>query len=502
MSVLGAIMVPHPPLIIPEVGRGQERQIAETVNAYRKAAGVVGEMGPDTVVVFSPHTVMYADYFHVSPGRSARGDFGTFGAPQVVVEAEYDTELVKEIARLSDEMAFPMGTEGEKDRTLDHGTMIPLYFIRQQIWDYRVVRIGGSGLSFADHYRAGQIVAQAAGNLGRRIFLVGSGDLSHKLKADGPYGFSPQGPEYDGRIMAAMGEGQFGELLEFSESFCEQAAECGHRCFTMMAGALDGQKVESYRLSYEGPFGVGYGICMYQGCGEDPARSFLKLYEKKVRDACMKRQKGEDAYLSLARRSLEYYVLHGKMIPVDMVLDDLAVGMGGSEPGSDQDVEIQPFHERKAAQSDVLNQEYEALRTTKAGVFVSIHKNGALRGCIGTISPVCETVAEEIVRNAVSAGAYDPRFPAVREPELPYLSYSVDVLGEAEPVEDTGELDARRYGVIVTKGRKRGLLLPDLDGVDTVEEQLRIARQKAGIREEDADVAVERFEVIRHGEKS
>ena len=482
MSVLGAIMVPHPPLIIPEVGRGQESLIAGTVNAYCKAAGIVGELGPDTIVVFSPHAVMYADYFHVSPGRSARGDFGMFQAPQVVVEAEYDYEMVNEIARLSDEMDFPMGIEGEKSRNIDHGTMIPLYFIRQQIRDFRVVRIGGSGLSFADHYRAGQIVAQAAGNLGRRIFLVGSGDLSHKLKADGPYGFCRQGPEYDRRIMDVMGEGRFGELLEFSESFCEQAAECGHRCFTMMAGALDGQKVEPHRLSYEGPFGVGYGVCTYQAGGEDPERLFLKLYEEKERDACKKRQDGEDAYVALARRSLEYYVRYGKMVPADTAMDNLAVGTDSGEHGPDQ--------------GD------KALQTIKAGVFVSIHKNGALRGCIGTISPVCETVAEEIVQNAVSAGTRDPRFPAVKESELPYLVYSVDVLGKAEPVKDIGELDARRYGVIVTKGRKRGLLLPDLDGVDTVEEQLRIARQKAGIREDDADVSVERFEVIRHGEKS
>ena len=204
MSVLGAIMVPHPPLIIPEVGRGQETRIADTVGAYVEAAAFVGELKPDTVVVFSPHAVMYADYFHVSPGTSARGDFGAFRTPQVVVEAKYDRELTDEIARICDEADFPMGTEGERERALDHGTMIPLYFISRYIRDYRVVRIGGSGLSFADHYRAGQIVAEAAGNLGRRIVLVGSGDLSHKLKADGPYGFSPQGPEYDRRIMEVM----------------------------------------------------------------------------------------------------------------------------------------------------------------------------------------------------------------------------------------------------------------------------------------------------------
>lgn len=471
MSVLGAIMVPHPPLIIPEVGRGQETRIADTVGAYVEAAAFVGELKPDTVVVFSPHAVMYADYFHVSPGTSARGDFGAFRAPQVAVEAEYDRELTDEIKRICGEADFPMGTEGERERALDHGTMIPLYFISRYIRDYRVVRIGGSGLSFADHYRAGQIVAEAAGNLGRRIVLVGSGDLSHKLKADGPYGFSPQGPEYDRRIMEVMGAGRFGELLEFTEPFCEKAAECGHRCFTMMAGALDGRKVEPHRLSYEGPFGVGYGVCTYRPGGRDDERSFLKMYEERQREMCQKRQGEEDAYVALARRSLEYYVRHGRMLP-DGALDSL------SEPLS------------------------AAMRETRAGVFVSIHKNGALRGCIGTISPVCENVAGEIIRNAVSAGAHDPRFPAVREAELPYLSYSVDVLGEAEPVKDTGELDAKRYGVIVTKGRKRGLLLPDLDGVDTVEDQLRIARQKAGIREDDADVEVERFLVTRHGEKS
>lgn len=471
MSVLGAVMVPHPPLIIPEVGRGQERQIAETVRGFCEAAAFVGNREPDTIVVFSPHAVMYADYFHISPGRSARGDFGAFGAPQVVVDVEYDQELIHEIVRLSGEEDFPMGTEGEKDRRLDHGTMIPLYFIRRHIRDFKVVRIGGSGLSFAEHYRAGQIVARAAGNLGRRIAVVGSGDLSHKLKADGPYGFSPQGPEYDRRIMDVMGGGRFGELLDFSESFCEQAAECGHRCFTMMAGTLDGRKVEPRRLSHEGPFGVGYGVCTYQVGKEDPERLFLRQYEEKQKAACRKRQKEEDAYVALARRSLEYYVQTGRMIPVDVALGGLGCA------------------------ADVL-------RTDRAGVFVSLHKSGALRGCIGTISPVCENVAEEIVRNAVSAGAHDPRFYPVRKEELPYLVYSVDVLGEAEPVGDIGELDVRRYGIIVTKGRKRGLLLPDLDGVDTVEEQLRIARQKAGIREDDTDVEMERFEVIRHGEKS
>ena len=133
----------------------------------------------------------------------------------------------------------------------------------------------------------------------------------------------------------------------------------------------------------------------------------------------------------------------------------------------------------------------------KAGTFVSIHKDGALRGCIGTILPTTGCIADEIMQNAISAGTNDPRFPMIKEDELPYLEMSVDVLDEPEPIDSPDELDVKRYGVIVTHGRKRGLLLPNLDGVDSIEQQIDIARQKAGIYE-DEDYSLERFEVIRH----
>ena len=133
----------------------------------------------------------------------------------------------------------------------------------------------------------------------------------------------------------------------------------------------------------------------------------------------------------------------------------------------------------------------------QAGVFVSLKKHGSLRGCIGTISPVTQSIAKEILRNAVSSGTEDPRFPPVTKDELDELIYSVDVLGEAESITDKSELDVKRYGVIVTAGRKRGLLLPNLDGVDTIEQQLSIARKKAGIYDNEK-VSMERFEVVRH----
>jgi len=137
------------------------------------------------------------------------------------------------------------------------------------------------------------------------------------------------------------------------------------------------------------------------------------------------------------------------------------------------------------------------LLANRAGVFVCIKIHGRLRGCIGTIAPVTESIAHEIIRNAVSAASEDPRFPPVSVSELSDLVYSVDVLSPPERIDDVSLLDVKRYGVIVTSGYKRGLLLPNLDGVDTVEEQISIAANKAGIREGEV-VKLERFEVVRH----
>ena len=129
---------------------------------------------------------------------------------------------------------------------------------------------------------------------------------------------------------------------------------------------------------------------------------------------------------------------------------------------------------------------------------MSLKGEGRLRGCIGTISPVQNNIAEEIIDNAVSAASRDPRFHAVQPEELDQLVYSVDVLGETEEISSEEELDVTRYGVVVSRGYKRGLLLPNLEGVDTVEDQIAIAKRKAGIPESAQDVRLERFEVVRH----
>jgi len=435
MSILGAFIVPHPPLIIPEVGRGDEKKIQKTIDSYHEIAKRIAELKPDTIIITTPHSILYSDYFHISPGSGAKGNFERFGAKDVSFSVEYDVSFVKELEALAKRKMIEAGTLGERDSGLDHGTMVPLYFVNQYLKDYKLVRIGLSGLSVTDHYRLGRCIKETADKLKRRIVFIASGDLSHKLKEDGPYGFAKEGVEFDRRITEAMSKGDLLSFLNFSPDFCEAAAECGLRSFIIMAGALSGLRVESQLLSYEGTFGVGYGVCAYE-------------------ITC------EDAYVTLARLSLETYIKSGR-----------PVGIPDNLP--------------------------EEMIKNRAGVFVSLKKYGQLRGCIGTISPITDSIAQEIIRNAISAGVEDPRFPPVGEEELDELDYSVDVLSEAEPINSVDELDVYRYGVIVSSGRKRGLLLPNLEGIDTVEEQVSIAKRKAGIYDNEA-VRLERFEVVRH----
>lgn len=264
MGITAAFMLPHPPLIIPEVGRGEEKKIQKTIDAYHQAAKTIGAHEPETILVISPHQIMYADYFHISPGKTAQGDFGSFRAGQVTIETAYDTELVTAICKKADQHGLPAGTDGERDRRLDHGTTVPLYFVNQYWQNYRLVRIGLSGLPLRRHWELGRCIREAIEAVERKAVLIASGDLSHRLKADGPYGYQKEGPQYDARIMDVMGKADFSGLTGFSEDFCAKAGECGHRSFTVLAGVLEGQAVKAERLSYEGPFGVGYGICSYE----------------------------------------------------------------------------------------------------------------------------------------------------------------------------------------------------------------------------------------------
>ena len=265
--------------------------------------------------------------------------------------------------------------------------------------------------------------------------------------------------EYTAFLLRALGYGAAGED-DYAASL-ERAAECGLRSFQIMAGALDGQAVETKLFSHEGVTGVGYGVAIFAVTGPDDDRRFGEQCAELERARLAEKKASEDPWVKLARLSLETFVKTGER------LDQLPKGLPDEMTGQ------------------------------AAGAFVSLHARGQLRGCIGTTGPTTESVAWEIVQNAVSACARDPRFPPVTISELDSLEYSVDVLGQPEPIVSPAELDVKKYGVIVSCGGRRGLLLPDLEGVDTVEQQIDIARQKGGISAREK-YTLERFEVVRH----
>ncbi len=459
--IVKAVMVPHPPIALKEVGRGEEEAVRATLDAFRQTSAEIRDAHPDTVIVLSPHALMYRDYFNVSAGAEAYGDMGDFRAGEVRFRKTYDEEFTGALTDRLFAAGFPGGTEYDRQPELDHGTMVPLYFLDQAYTDYRLVRIGLSGLPLAMHYELGMYIAETAQALGRRIAVIGSGDLAHCQKADGPYGYRPEGPAYDEMIMKTMGTASFGELFTYSPDLLEKAMECGHRSFVIMAGILDGLDVRAHVLSHEATFGVGYGIITYDILGTDDNRHFLKQYEQTEKARVRRIRENGDACVKLAYAAVEHYVRHGQPLPLPENLP-------------------------------------EELLEHSAGAFVSIHKQGELRGCIGTISPVQDSLAEEIIENGASACARDPRFAPVEEDELDWLEISVDVLGKPEVIHDRTLLDVKRYGVICSSRGRKGLLLPDLEGVDTVDRQISIACSKGGIDPDDEDLVLERFEVVRH----
>ncbi|MBO4337026.1 MAG: AmmeMemoRadiSam system protein A [Lachnospiraceae bacterium] len=450
MPIIEAYMVPHPPIAVAEVGRGEEKKIRATLDAFDKVADRIAEIRPDTIIITSPHSVMYADYFHISPGKRATGDLGGFNAPQVSFDVEYDTDLVRDIIHAAERAGIPAGTDGERDPRLDHGVMVPLYFVNKRYTGYKLVRIGLSGYSLDVHKSLGRAIDSAAEKTDKKIVVIASGDLSHCQKEDGPYGYRPEGPAYDSALMDVMRRCSLSELTGFDEDLLDRSQECGHRSFVIMSGILHSHDVTSEVLSHEATFGVGYGIAIF------------KINDKKDRnnkDTQRKDNDAMDAYVRLARDTI-YSHVKGEKLPDLTDLPD-----------------------------EMLNR--------RAGAFVSVHEFGMLRGCIGTISATCDNLAEEIRENAVSAVSRDPRFSPVKEDELDNLEINVDVLSDAEPISSPAELDVKRYGVIVSNGMRRGLLLPDLDGVETVEQQIDIARQKAGISPSE-EISLQRFEVVRH----
>ncbi len=443
-AVIFAGVSPHPPIIIPEVGGRHVKDVEATVRGVEQMMQRLVASRPDVVVIISPHAPLDPQSFSAYSGPRLRGDLWDFGAPQVEFDVPNHVVLLSRLVAVAHERGLPMWLV-PAGRRLDHGTMVPLYYLLKAGWRSSVLVVGLSLRPFEDHMRFGECLAEAAEQLGLRVALCASGDMSHRLKPGAPAGYHPEAHRYDEAIVEAIRAGDFERILRIDPDLREEAGEDIYRSLLIAYGALGRTLHRPEVFSYEGPFGVGYmaAILADYSTGDGPGERV-----------------GEAELPALARRAVEAYVKEKR------VLDP-------------------PLH-------------LQGVAAERAGVFVSIKtRQGHLRGCIGTIEPVHENVAREVIHNAIAAATRDPRFDPVREEELEDLVFSVDILSPPEPVTDPKGLDPKRYGVIVeTDDGRRGLLLPDLPGIETVEEQLRYARMKAGIRP-DEPARISRFTVRR-----
>jgi AmmeMemoRadiSam system protein A/AmmeMemoRadiSam system protein B len=461
-SLVFAGIAPHPPIMVPEVGRDATVEVRASIDAMAELTRRLIASQAETVVIISPHAPLERNAFIAYDGPQLHGDFANFRAPTATVHAELDDELLNEITRAAaNEQLIVMRIRGFD---LDHGTAVPLYFLQRNGWHGKVIGLGYNFLSNDDHVLFGRCIQAAIKKLGRRVAFIASGDLSHRLKPDAPAGYFPGAHKFDEEIVAAIDCCATQRIVEMDQELRRAAGECGYRSMLVAIGATQELDSNCEVISYEAPFGVGYLVAqLWNAKDERPQTNEAQPSASADQPITTTPDDLSRAIPALARRTIESFVSTGKIIAPP---EDLA--------------EFFKAH---------------------AGCFVSIKtRDGDLRGCIGTVEPARDTLAEEIIQNAVSAATRDPRFAPVRKDELGNLRYSVDVLSEPEPC-TLAELDPRVYGVIVEhkSGYPRGLLLPNLEGIDTAAEQVAIAARKAGL-DPHGDLKFFRFRADRYGE--
>jgi len=458
--IMNAFIMPHPPIIIPEVGGGREREAQATIDGCKVAAKKIAGIKPDTIVIISPHGPSYSNVVCLAGDSDLRGNFGNFGHREVTFEFQNDMELT---AAISDELAecglYPVINDAKSrknydiDPSIDHGALVPLYYVLNEYQDFKLVHMATAIPGPDELYKCGMAIRDAASVSGKNVILIASSDLSHRLSDDGPYNYNPEGSKYDGFVVKTINEKAFAQFLDVDLHMREGAGECGHGAMSIALGVFEGYSCNTEVYSYEGPFGVGYmvaGITALEA-GDSVLSEFMVSKENKMSAV---REK-ESPYVKLARETIEQFIKTGQK------------------------------HEKATSDGK------------RKGTFVSIKKDGRLRGCIGTIGPTEDCVENEIIDNAIKAATEDPRFSPITEDELRDLVISVDVLYPPEKINSRSLLDVKEYGVIVSKGFKRGLLLPNLDGIDTIDKQIKIALEKGDIGP-DENYSMERFKVVRH----
>ena len=272
-------VAPHPPIMVREVGGRDAARVSSSIRSMESLADEIESIGPETLVVMSPHTPVDSAAFTVKTAPLLSGSLKMFAAPQVMYQSEPDTALADEVvaaARGRGVTVEKVGAGAKREGAeLDHGILVPLHFLARK--RYPLVCLSMSFLDYRDHYQLGIALRDAVESLGRSVVFVASGDMSHRLKPGAPAGYSPRGEEFDREIVDILNSADYARLFRLDPAMVEDAGECGLRSIFALAGSMDGHSVTGGVLSYEGPFGVGYMVARVVAGKPDPKRRLVSL---------------------------------------------------------------------------------------------------------------------------------------------------------------------------------------------------------------------------------
>lgn len=431
-GIVAGALVAHPPILLAEVGGAQSERVRATAAALHELDGILSMVEADLAVVISPHSPSSMTSLPVRRGANAGGNLARFRAPHVQVAAQVDVRLAT--ALIADGQRAGFSLIWAEETELDHGVVVPLHSLPRTMANKRCIFLGVSGWPLQRFVEFGEWLQGQLRN--RFAILIASGDLSHRLTPDAPYGYRPEGPIFDRLVIDALRERDWKRIEALDPDLIEEAGECGLRPLAILLGAARAAGLNSQVLSYEGPFGVGYPVVAFTAPTVASTAPNIGLDVQ-----------------ALGRRAIDTYLRTRRLI----------------EPPQPIPLELQ----------------------APSAVFVTLHKDGELRGCVGSVRPTEATAAHELIRYAVASALRDPRFEPVRLDEVGALTIKVQLLDPPEATDISG-LNPHTHGIIVRRGDRQALLLPGIEGIDTPEQQLRAACEKAGINR-NAPLDLERF---------
>lgn len=446
-AIVFAGLMPHAPILVAGVGRDHHAHVQHTIRAMTTVARHAVATQPDTILLISPHSPRHSGAFGIWQTPLLHGSFEQFGAEENRVDLPLDHDFADRLAKVAS--AHGLNTWRITSGALDYGATVPLSYLIAAGWKGPTVVVGLNDAGPGGLDDLGIAIAETAAALERRLAVIASGDMSHRLTASAPCGFHADGTRFDRTFIDFLRTGTPRDITRLDQSLLDHAAEdvvdATHVALATTDYATPGRSV----LSYEGPFGVGYGVAIL---AERPGNTTATTSDTDASATVL----SHPADLPRVARSAVLAEVNGHP-------------------------DAPPF------------QAAGELKHPQA-IFVTVRaRNDVLRGCRGSAMPSGRDLVAETWLCAQEAAFHDPRFPPLRVMDLPNVRLSVSILSSLEPVASIADLNPLFYGVLVSAadGRK-GLLLPAIKGVDSAVEQVRLAKHKAGIRL-DESVTIQRF---------